>query len=521
MSRHSSAVAVGIGAGAASSRRWGFAILMVGVAVYYLFLLSNGSFRIFAPELLDKVFGNMLLHMLHGEFYVDPKVISFEGFAHDGRTYSYFGVFPALLRLLAMPFTDVGQAPLARLSCWVAVVIFVGLQLRMLLIVHDSLPSGRRAPLLLAAMAAATVLSGPQLYILGAAAIYHEPILWAAVIAAAFNLVVVRAAFGGADLGDRDMTALAALAGLALLTRVSIGATLYFGAVLLIGWTVWRRHGPGRFARPSPAGDWRLPAAAAAALRDPGLWLPLVVLGAAAAAVGAINFERWGNPLTFVDFHDYFWFKKHPDFLAVYDNYGEFDLGRVWIGALYYATGIPYVLKSIPPFAGFLLSRVALIEAPPFTPLLTNPLTVVLAGVGLYRLWWKPDLAPGALGAPAPGVDRPRAGGAADFRGDGLRHALPLRSGPVHDIGGVRRLPLGIDRGRRGAGRGAASDPRRRDRIVRPRHPRQPLRAADPQGVEHRRAHAGPPRAAAVRAVRPRRARAVTPAAAGVARTRR
>lgn len=398
MSRHSSAVAVGIGAGAASSRRWGFAILMVGVAVYYLFLLSNGSFRIFAPELLDKVFGNMLLHMLHGEFYVDPKVISFEGFAHDGRTYSYFGVFPALLRLLAMPFTDVGQAPLARLSCWVAVVIFVGLQLRMLLIVHDSLPSGRRAPLLLAAMAAATVLSGPQLYILGAAAIYHEPILWAAVIAAAFNLVVVRAAFGGADLGDRDMTALAALAGLALLTRVSIGATLYFGAVLLIGWTVWRRHGPGRFARPSPAGDWRLPAAAAAALRDPGLWLPLVVLGAAAAAVGAINFERWGNPLTFVDFHDYFWFKKHPDFLAVYDNYGEFDLGRVWIGALYYATGIPYVLKSIPPFAGFLLSRVALIEAPPFTPLLTNPLTVVLAGVGLYRLWWKPDLAPGALG---------------------------------------------------------------------------------------------------------------------------
>jgi hypothetical protein len=36
-------------------------------------------------------------------------------------------------------------------------------------------------------------------------------------------------------------------------------------------------------------------------------------------------------------------------------------------------------------------------EAPPFTPLLTNPLTVILAGVGLYRLWWRPDLKPRSL----------------------------------------------------------------------------------------------------------------------------
>jgi hypothetical protein len=44
----------------------------------------------------------------------------------------------------------------------------------------------------------------------------------------------------------------------------------------------------------------------------------------------------------------------------------------------------------VPPFAEFF--RSAVIEAPPFTPLLTNPLTVILAGVGLYRLWWRPDL---------------------------------------------------------------------------------------------------------------------------------
>ena len=62
---------------------------------------------------------------------------------------------------------------------------------------------------------------------------------------------------------------------------------------------------------------------------------------------------------------------------------------------LYYATGIPYILKSVPPFAELL--RSAVMEAPPFTPLLTNPLTVILAGLGLYRLWCRPDLQPRSL----------------------------------------------------------------------------------------------------------------------------
>ncbi|MBV8894527.1 MAG: hypothetical protein JO266_21550, partial [Acidobacteria bacterium] len=58
-------------------RRWptrlGFAILIVVAAVYYLFLLSNGTLQLFAPELLDKVFDSMMAHLLHGEFNVDPK----------------------------------------------------------------------------------------------------------------------------------------------------------------------------------------------------------------------------------------------------------------------------------------------------------------------------------------------------------------------------------------------------------------------------------------------------------------
>lgn len=92
--------------GAQWSIKLGFVALIAVVGVYYLFLLSNGTLQLFAPELLDKVFDSMLAHLLHGEFNVDPKAIGFEASVRNGKTYTYFGIFPALLRLLALPFTD-------------------------------------------------------------------------------------------------------------------------------------------------------------------------------------------------------------------------------------------------------------------------------------------------------------------------------------------------------------------------------------------------------------------------------
>jgi hypothetical protein len=244
-------------------RRIGFAVGLIIVAACYLLLLSNGTLRLFGPEKFDKIFGSMLVHMLHGQFYVDSDAVAYEAFTRNGHTYSYFGVFPALLRLVAIPFTDVAKAELARLSCQTAVVLFVALELRMLLMVHNSLPGGSRIPEFLIVMVAATVLSGPQLYILGSAWIYHEPVLWAAVLAAAFNLVVIGAAFGEGGLATRHLMGLSVLAGLAINTRPSIGVALYVGAVLLIAWTAWERHGGrgpccGRRPLSPSVGDTRL-----------------------------------------------------------------------------------------------------------------------------------------------------------------------------------------------------------------------------------------------------------------------
>ncbi|MBV8891904.1 MAG: hypothetical protein JO266_08035 [Acidobacteria bacterium] len=361
-----------------------FFFLISVVAVYYLFLLSSGDFQIFAPENLDQAFNNMLLHLLHGEFTVDRGAIGYEAFTRDGKTYAYFGIFPAVLRLLAIPVTNLAQAHLARLSCLTATVIFIALQLRMLLIVHSSLPAASRRPEFLAVMMTATVLSGPQLYLLGVAWIYHEPILWSAAMGAAFNLIIVRRTFIGKSLRSQDLILLALLAGLAINTRPSIGVALYLGTMLLVLWTVWYRYTRIYTAQQLLSkGGWLL-----------STILPsIAILSLGAVVVGIVNFERWGNAFTFADFR--YWDMRvnvFPNLIEIIHNYGEFGLGRIWIGALYYSTDIPYLLKVIPPFAEFLRARVVELDSPPSTPVLTNPLTIILAGIGLYRVWWKPEL---------------------------------------------------------------------------------------------------------------------------------
>ena len=195
-----------------------------------------------------------------------------------------------------------------------------------------------------------------------------------------------------------DLIGLSVVAGLAINTRPSIGVALYVGAVLLIAWTAWERHGRPYIGGTSTVGPPRFAKAISALVFDERTWLPILTLGALAAAAGIVNFERWGNPFTFADYR-YYYVAQHMrsnDF-AVLRNYGEFNLGRVWIGALYYATGIPWFLKNTTPFAEFLNARFVGLEGPPLTPLFSNPLTILLACAGVYRLWWKPDLTGGSL----------------------------------------------------------------------------------------------------------------------------
>src|SRR6516225_2155146 len=73
------------------------------LAVFYYGLLCTAIAHVplFHPHeyafnhMLGYTFNDMLYHLLHGQFDVDPQIIGGEGFIHGGKTYSYFGIFLA------------------------------------------------------------------------------------------------------------------------------------------------------------------------------------------------------------------------------------------------------------------------------------------------------------------------------------------------------------------------------------------------------------------------------------------
>ncbi len=348
-----------------------FALILLAVALYYAFLLTAGTFDLFAPQLYGMTFNSMLLNLLHGTFDVDPATVGGEGFVRDGKTYAYFGVFLAFLRLPLLLSGGLWTVDMTTLSCLVAAVTIAACNLAAVLMVYRALPpSGLRA-LLLIALGSAALFSGPEISFLKAS-IYQEVVLWANACASAFVCCAVYGIFVRGGIGPELLTLMAILAGTCLLTRVSTATGLYAATGLLLARLYWSRL-TGR-------SNWAWPA----------LWRPALYLAFFAALCAFVNYQRWGNPLTFVDIHLQIFYKNGlPERIAVVDHYGEFNPIRLWYGLIYYFIPV-WILRGTDGtllFEGIQRRIIDLVELPPSSFFISDPLLLGLAAVGLFLAW--------------------------------------------------------------------------------------------------------------------------------------
>jgi hypothetical protein len=346
------------------------------VIIHHASIASPNGLDVFAPGFFGLTFNSMALHLLAGRFDVDPAAIGVEAFVHNGRTYAYFGIFPALLRLPLVPFFDLMQLHVERLSCLLAMLLGTAAQVAA---VFAALSRAERPvrlamlpPLLFAAC-----LSGPAVMFARSGAIYYEAILWAWALALTFVAVALQAICGGRGFGTGRLVVLATLAGCCLLARVSTAIGLFAALGFLLAWLALR-----------PDSGRPLMARASRALMQRRLLLPLGVLALFAAMSGFVNFERWGSPLSFGDPSEQLLIlADYPDRLRMYETYGAFNLGRLPIGLIYYVfpiwiwqSGGHYWLQD------WVLRTSGGFELPPSSVFLTDPLTLTLAVIGPVHL---------------------------------------------------------------------------------------------------------------------------------------
>jgi len=316
----------------------------------------------------------MLLNLLHGSFDVDPQTIGNEGRIHNGLTYSYFGILPALLRLPFLVSADFASTDFTRLSCIAAVGVMAGFKLASVLTVWRAAGRPDR-PELPALFAIAILVGGPQIQFLRSV-IYQEALLWAVALASAFVYLVIRGYYSEQGFTARLLALLAATAGLCLLTRVSTALGLYVALGLLmlqLSWRALRPDGPG----PRAALVRLLPAGA--------------ILCAFLAIAGFINYERWGNPLVFAGDSDV---PASPDPLGLAGQFGRFNIVRLGYALAYYFVPV-WAMRTADSsllWSDFAHRTIFAVELPPSSFFISDPLLIGLTIFALVQLLRHPDV---------------------------------------------------------------------------------------------------------------------------------
>jgi hypothetical protein len=318
--------------------------------------------------MLGYTFNDMLYHLLHGQFDVDPQIIGGEGFVHDGKTYSYFGPFSALLRLPLIVLPGWRWIDVTLVSCVLATTVAAYFKLRAAVAVARRLEATRLRDLTLFALIVSILFSGAIQF--AKASIYVEVVCWVSALTAAFVYCAIEGLLSRFSL--RRLIVMAILAGLTLLTRVSTGIGLYAALALLAPWLAW-----------SDAADrqsWR-------AFFSSRLTAPIAILGVFAFACGAVNFGRWGNPFTFADFTKHIFAREiYPERLVVLDRYGEFNVVRIGYALLYYFLPLWAIIGHNHEFmfASFQQRTINSVEMPPSSFFLSDPLLILLTALFLW-----------------------------------------------------------------------------------------------------------------------------------------
>lgn len=379
-----------------ATRRVAWRTVLVSAAVcgviflYYWALLSDGKFLRVPPVRNGLVFNSMIEHLSLGRFDVDPDVILGEGFTRDGRTYAWFGVVPALLRLPLLLLPRFRAVDVTVISCAIAATLAAAAKLGAVLQAGRAIgdAAGKRRVLLFAMVI--VIFGGAQVQFLRPS-VYQESLYWASAIAAVFVWLAFRWCVDVSGRKSRHLTAMAVMAGLCLLIRVSTSIGLYAacGAVML----------PAVIAAARRAGT--RPSAPPASSLARTILLASLMLILFAGLCGGINQARWGSPLTFQDYRYY-------DALAINDpaydvliDYGYFNLRRIPFALSYFF--LP-VWAIIGPDGHFLFRALQdrlyyTVELPPATFFASDLMLCFLSGLGCAWL---------ARGGPS-GVDRPTA----------------------------------------------------------------------------------------------------------------
>jgi hypothetical protein len=259
-------------------------IALAAVSLPYLWIswdLWSSSVNPFRQLATSNFYDLQARAMFAGHLYVPNGSLGVEAFVHNGRQYTYFGLFPSILRMPVLALTHSFDGRLtapSMLLAWVVTGVFVSSLLwRIRVMVRGSSVLGRAETVCCGVLVAGITGGSALMYLAASPRVYQEDLAWSAALTIASTFALL----GVLERPSRGRVwASGVLILMAALDRGPTGYACVLGAFLVAGWFALGRGGMENRR-------WALPVFVA------GL-VPLI-------AEVASNVAKVGSPLSLVE----------------------------------------------------------------------------------------------------------------------------------------------------------------------------------------------------------------------------
>ena len=211
--------------------------LTLPFTLWLLWDLWSGKVNVIRGVSFDYFYDRQARAMFHGHLWIPNGQLSIEAFVHDGHQFTYFGLFPSLIRMPILLFTSRLDGDLTApslLLAWFATAVFTALLLwRLRVLIRGTALVGRAEAASYGALMAGVMGGSVVIYLAATPFVYNEDFAWSIplVVGSLFVLLGIqeRPSWG-------RMAAAAGLVVCANLDRTPGGYSVTLGCVLVAAW---------------------------------------------------------------------------------------------------------------------------------------------------------------------------------------------------------------------------------------------------------------------------------------------
>ena len=297
-------------------------------SLVYMGLVTDFQYDLFHPAWLWQAYNQYALAIMDGRLDVPLEAIGYEGMLFNGKVYMYYGILPAVIRILISPFVDLETTSVSRLLIWFFLTTGVSITQWVVLEYFQRNSPSIRNYFLLVITSITLWFGSAHFTLVQNGSLYIEPYAFSLFLVSAYLALFARNVIFRNEV-KLPLKSFALISGLALFARPNIAIFLYLATVSLLAYQFIENKDVKKSL------------------------IPLGILLIAGSLLLTINYLRFDNPFSLsAGYYAQSLIEDNRERICGYEQSGQFNLLRLLPQFLFYMNGDYGVYRDISDWLG-------------------------------------------------------------------------------------------------------------------------------------------------------------------------